>query len=218
MQEGRSLQIETAPSTGNGMTGLPPALRSSSSGRPCVLCWGGALGNLFEGSPSARSGPLMATLVNVVKHIAGLRKLPYFLFRLIQSNCTCDSKERLSPPISRRVHVSTPKCFQQNKTEKKKNSEVGGLVHQEVFLSKHLWSHRQRRCCSAPEWCSYQNKYGQKVADDRGRSSSLHFALAHLCESALVLQAVETTNAEVRGLRAWRVLFLEDMLPLQRWI
>ena len=29
--------------------------------------------------------------------------------------------------------------------------------------------------------------------------SPLHFALAHLWESALVLQAVETTNAEVRA-------------------
>ena len=105
--------------------------------------------------------------------------------------------------FSRRV--GTTKHSQQKKTA----AERSCLVQLEAFLSKqHFWSHWQRNC-SAPKPDSYQNKYWEKWLKDHRRSKFPALCTCILLGSVLVLQAVETTNIEVRRPPVWRVLFLE---------
>ena len=113
--------------------------------------------------------------------------------------------------------VGTTKCSQQNKTAKS-SAERSWLVHQEAFSSKqHLWSRRLRHC-SAPRWHSYQNKYGQKAAD-RPWTVEVPCTCTPLgkCHGTASSWNKKCWLREVRGLRTWRVLFLEDMPPLQQW-
>ena len=103
----------------------------------------------------------------------------------------------------------------QNKTVKSWEDEKLLSVPGGVLIKTTLVKSLARHCCT-PKPCSYQNEYGMTTMDGQS-SCTLHFH-AYFWEGVSILQAFETTNAEVRRPPTWWVLFFENVFPFQQWI